>query len=50
MKKVAFVATLPIWVGYLIFGSVFYIRKKDDMHLSALNDIASWFLDGWMGL
>lgn len=50
MKKIAFAATLPIWVGYLLFGTVVYVRKKDDTHFAILNDIVAWFLDNWGGL
>lgn len=50
MKKAVFVLTLPIWLGYLAYGAVFYLRKKDDMHFAVLNDIVAWFLDGWGGV
>ena len=45
MKKILFVATLPVWAGYLGYGVVHYIRKKDDVHFAALGDIIAWFLD-----
>lgn len=43
MRKVLFVITLPLWVGYLGFGIIYYIRKKEDMHFAALGDILAWF-------
>jgi hypothetical protein len=44
MKKVLLVAASPFLVGYLGYGVVHYIRKKDDTHFAALGDIVEWFL------
>jgi|GEM_PF-2351930 len=44
MRKVFLVVASPFLLGYLGYGVVHYIRKKDDMHFAALSDIVEWFL------
>ncbi len=49
-RAIFFWATLPVWIGYLLFGIAMYVGKKDDAHFAILNDIVGWFLDGWNGI
>lgn len=50
IKKTTFIMLMPAWTLYVAFGIIYYVQTGDDMHFSAMSDIASWWLDGWGGI